>query len=77
MVVFEALAVGTPVIMTAVPETVEALAGQDAALIVENSTEGILEGMEKFLQGKEKSVEFDFEKQEREALQHWDNLLNT
>ena len=63
--------------MTAVPETVEALAGQDAALIVENSTEGILEGMEKFLQGKEKSVEFDFEKQEREALQHWDNLLNT
>lgn len=76
MVVFEALAVNTPVIMTAVPETVEALGDQNGvALIVENSTMGILLGLEKFLAGEVPMITFDFDKMTEKSLEVWEMLF--
>ncbi|WP_424685304.1 CDP-glycerol glycerophosphotransferase family protein [Enterococcus sp.] len=75
MVVFESLALGTPVVMTAVPETVEALDGQPCTLIVENSTEGILEGMQAFLKGEVPKAGYDFVEKTEKSLAIWENLL--
>ncbi|MGM0137961.1 CDP-glycerol glycerophosphotransferase [Enterococcus sp. DIV0755b] len=76
MVVFEALALNTPVIMTDVPETVEALDGQkQTVLIVENSTEGLVIGLEKFLSGEVPRPSFDFKKMLKESIEIWNTLF--
>lgn len=77
MVVFEALAVETPVIMTNIEETLEVLEGNDKTLVVDNSTEGLLEGLEKFIKIGFKGEKFDFEKHEKESLQVWESLFSS
>lgn len=77
MVVFESLAVETPVIMTNIEETLEVLEGNDKTLVVDNSTEGLVEGLEKFIKIGFKGEKFDFEKHEKESLQTWESLFSS
>lgn len=67
LVVYEALAVGTNVITVNIPETVKALS-DDNAIIVDNSTEGIMQGLEKFIKNGSKEVSFNFN--------HWNKVAN-
>ena len=76
MVVFESLAVGTPVVMTDVPETVEALGGRNETLIVENSITGIFKGMETYLDCGVPVSKFDFKVREEKILHTWNDLVN-
>lgn len=75
MVVFESLAVGTPVVMTEVPETVEALGGRDRAMVVENSIPGLRTGMEDFLRWGLKRSLYDFKSESRNVILIWTKLL--
>jgi CDP-glycerol glycerophosphotransferase len=75
MVVFEALAVKTPVIMTDIPETLDVLGDREKAIVVENSTEGLLKGMQKYLTEGSKSVAFDFKEKEMKSVKAWESLF--
>ncbi|MHC5268051.1 CDP-glycerol glycerophosphotransferase family protein [Enterococcus sp. LJL98] len=75
MVVFEALALSTPVIMTRIPETLEVLGSEKAAIVVENSEAGLLEGMTRFLAGERPGLHFDFQKYEEKNLAIWEQLF--
>lgn len=76
MVVFESLAVGTPVIMTRIPETLEVLGTEELAIVVENSTEGIYQGLNQYLQGKKTRTDFNFQNYEDNSMQVWEKLFN-
>ncbi len=75
MVVFEALAVETPVIMTEIPETLEILADPKKAIVVENSTTGLTAGMQKFLDYGFGKVKFDFMSHTQRSLAAWERLF--
>lgn len=75
MVVYESLAVNTPVIMTRIPETLEVLGDEERAIVVDNSTEGIYLGMKSFIDGKRPNVFFDFEKQKVNSLNIWESFF--
>lgn len=76
MVVFEALAVETPVIMTEIPETLEVLGDRNKAIVVENSTNGILEGMKVFLMEAPRTTSlFDFDSQTQQSITAWEKLF--
>lgn len=75
MVVFEALAVKTPVIMTNIPETLDVLGDREKAIVVENSTDGLLKGMQKYLIEGSKVVSFDFEEKEKKSMKVWESLF--
>lgn len=76
MVVFEALAVNTPVIMTEIPETLEVLGSKEKAIVVDNSVSGIESGMEEFLNNKHsKRVSFDFDDLTKESVNVWEKLF--
>lgn len=76
MVVFEALAVETPVIMTEIPETLEVLGDRNKAIVVENSTDGLLEGLKIFLRKESMPAStFDFEDYTNRSLAVWETLF--
>jgi len=76
MVVFEALAVNTPVIMTDIPETIEVLGDKKKAIVVGNSTKGIEDGLREFLK-KESQTDsfFDFDFMTKSSLNNWEKLF--
>ncbi|HIZ54178.1 MAG TPA: glycosyltransferase, partial [Candidatus Enterococcus avicola] len=75
MVVFESLAVNTPVIMTRIPETLEVLGDEELAIVVNNSTEGIYTGLKSFIDGKRPKSFFDFEQQRMNSLNIWESFF--
>lgn len=75
MVVFESLALETPVIMTRIPETLEVLQDEGLALITDNSTEGIYQGLKAFIKGKRPIGDFDFNQQKSRSLTIWESLF--
>lgn len=75
MVVFEALALGKTVIMTRVPETLEVLGTEELAIVVENSTEGLYQGLNRYLQGETPRTNFDFQSYEDNSKKVWENLF--
>lgn len=76
MVVFEALALSTPVIMTRIPETLEVLGTEETAIVVENSIIGITEGLKRYQSGERPGTSFDFEKYEKRNLAIWERLFD-
>ena len=75
MVVFESLAVDTPVIMTDILETVSVLGGKDKTMVVSNSMEGLLEGMEVFLNKAPQLEKYDFNEHTLKSLATWENVI--
>lgn len=70
MVIYESLALGIPVISTEMPGLSELL-NQSYGLIVENSVDGLVQGMIQALGGKIPKRPYDFEKHNQEALKNF------
>ncbi|MGF1995713.1 CDP-glycerol glycerophosphotransferase family protein [Enterococcus casseliflavus] len=75
MVVLEALAVNTPVIMTEVPETLEILDGADKTIVVENSIEGLIKGFDLGIKNILPNEKFMFSSYEERALSTWEKIF--
>ncbi|BBU38261.1 CDP-glycerol glycerophosphotransferase family protein [Aeribacillus sp. FSL K6-1121] len=75
LVVFESLAVGTAVITVDLEGTVKYLQNNEA-IIVENSTEGLYQGMRKFLLNPYNFNSFNFEKYTKQSIEQFNSLLN-
>lgn len=75
MVVFESLALGVPVVMTRIPETLEVLGDERLALVTDNSTNGIYQGMTLFLAGKRPVGTFDFDLQKSKSIEIWESFF--
>lgn len=81
LVVFEALAVGTDVITVDIPATTEGIIrgssiDNPAAVIVENSLEGIIDGWKNYLSDTPVLPPYDFDTQESESLSAWHKIVN-
>lgn len=81
LVVFEALAVGTDVITVDIPATTEGVLrgsedGKPAAMIVENTQEGITEGWLEYMLNKPEFGNYNFEKQEENSLKTWERIIH-
>lgn len=80
LVVFEALAVGTDVITVDIPATTSglksgAISDNLPALIVDNSLSGLTEGILNYLENEHHFGGYDFDKEERISLSHWDAIV--
>lgn len=75
IMLFEAVAVNLPIITTRIP-AVERFMESCGGTCVENSEEGILEGMEAFARGEIKALDLDFEAFNENALNAFHHLLD-
>lgn len=76
LVLFEAMALNIPIIASDIPTSREILANGKNGLLIEKNVEEIAKGMEKFLLGKIKSSQFNFESYQQNSLQEFENLIN-
>lgn len=81
LVVFEALAVGTDVITVDIPATTEGIIrgsspSNPAALILENSLDGIIQGWTEYMEHSLNFGDYDFETQEKQSLSMWNKIVN-
>jgi CDP-glycerol glycerophosphotransferase (TagB/SpsB family)/glycosyltransferase involved in cell wall biosynthesis len=81
LVVFEALAVGTDVITVDIPATTEGIIRGSsekypAAMIVEDSLEGIIDGWKNYMSHTPILPSYDFDTQEAESLKVWHKIVN-
>lgn len=67
MVLLEALILGKPIVATDIVGNRSVLEGRPG-LLVPNSEEGLLVGMQKFLDGEVTSKEFDYQEYQKNAL---------
>jgi len=75
LVVYEALAVGISVVTVDLTETIGYLQNEEA-IIVDNSVDGIKEGMRKYLSGKFSNNEFDFSIQKEMSMLEFEMLFD-
>ena len=75
MVVLEALAVNTPVIMTDVSETLEILDGSNKTIVVENSIDGLIRGFNLGIKNILPNEKFMFSSYEEKALNTWEKIF--
>lgn len=76
MVVAETLIIGTPIISTDISGAREMLGESEYGLIVENSEDGIYEGMKKILSDKEYFEYLKSQAQKRKDFLNEDNIMN-
>lgn len=76
LVMFEALQLRLPVISTDIPGPAEFL-NQGYGLVVENSIQGLVDGMEKALKNEIPSKEFDFDEHNKYALNQFYSAVNS
>jgi CDP-glycerol glycerophosphotransferase len=67
LVLLEAMILGIPIVSTDFP-CVHDILGAEHGLIVENSVDGLIDGMKAFLDGKVQSKPFDYESYQKNAL---------
>lgn len=75
IVIFEADALGVPAICTDMPGPAELL-GRFGGTLVQNSKQGILQGIQAFEEGRVRPMGIDFEKYNRQALAQFEDLFN-
>jgi CDP-glycerol glycerophosphotransferase len=75
LVLYESFALGIPVISTDIPGPSELLS-EGYGLVVDNSVDGLAEGMNAALEGKVPMRPYDFEKHNRESLESFYALLD-
>ncbi|ARJ50704.1 CDP-glycerol glycerophosphotransferase family protein [Staphylococcus lutrae] len=75
LVVYEALAIGTDAITVNLKETIAYL-DDDQAIIVDNSVEGLVQGMQRKLVGDTSLKPFDFKKFDDQSNQEFESVLN-
>lgn len=75
LVIYESFALGIPVISTDIPGPSELL-NQGYGLVVENSVDGLVQGMIQALEGKIPTRPYDFETHNQEALQRFYALID-
>ena len=77
MTIMEALILGKPVVSTDIPGPAEFLRGSGCGLLVEDSTEGVLDGLNAYYDGRLDNLNaFDAEEFNRKALDEFYALIN-
>ena len=76
MVVFEALALNKPVIMTYISETLEIIGSEESVAVVENSIEGLYLGLSEFKKDENTLSNFNFDAYKEKNLIIWSRLFN-
>lgn len=74
LVVYESMFVDTPVISVNLDTTTQFLEDTDI-ILVDNSEDGLVEGMNKLLKNELPSTTFDFNKYENDRIQEFENLF--
>lgn len=75
LVAFEALAVGTDLITVNLPETVKHL-DPDTAIIVDNSTEGLFEGMQQYMIREQPFSKLNFNSKLNDSIHEFEELFS-
>lgn len=75
LVVYESMFVNTPVISVDLDTTTQFLEDTDI-ILVDNSEDGLVDGMNRLLNNKLPKTSFDFEKYEYDRVQEFENLFN-
>ena len=76
MVVFEALALNKPVIMTHISETLEIIGPEESVTVVDNSVEGLYFGLSEFKKHENTLSNFNFDAYKEKNLMIWSRLFN-
>lgn len=76
MVVFEALALNKPVIMTHISETLEIIGPEESVTVVDNSVEGLYFGLSEFKKHESTLSNFNFDAYKEKNLKIWSRLFN-
>lgn len=75
VVLYEAMALGLPIIATSIPTSIEVLASGKYGLLADDTAESFASGMETYLQNRLKVMPFDFTQYQQNAMQAFEKLL--